>query len=409
MKDKIDLHNLTNDIRIGKLIALSLTGNLDVKEQAELNLWIDKSERNALIFDKIKDETSLSKGLAELEEIDAEQALQQFRGRIRETQKIKRVKSISYWPRIAAAAIFIIIGAFFFYFTKVNIGNSDIISYQEDIQPGKNKAQLVLASGKTISLSEAKTGVVIDQRKIAYNDGTEINSASINLTSDTDGSKDGSQLNRLSTPQGGQYQIVLADGTRVWLNAASSLKFPSAFKSDIRNVELIGEAYFEVAKSKIPFIVVANNQEVEVLGTHFNINSYADERYIKTTLIEGLVRVSLFDSKLSGSAANPVKLFPGQQSVNYGSNLKVVEVQTESVVDWKNGDFIFKKENLSQIMRKVARWYDVKVVYDNNIDLNQTFSGQVSRSKNISEILRGLQSTGRIKFKIEHKTVTVMQ
>jgi transmembrane sensor len=407
MKDKMDLHNLTNPIRIGKLIALSLTGNLDIEEQAELNLWIHKSERNALIFDKIKDETSLSKALIELEEIDAEHALLQFRERIKETQKIKTVKGISYWPRIAAA-IFIIMGAFFF-FTKINIGNGDTISYQEDIKPGKNKALLVLASGETINLSEAKTGVVIDPRKIAYNDGTEINSASINGTSEAEGSKDASQFNRLSTPQGGQYQIVLADGTRVWLNAASSLKFPSAFKSDIRNVELMGEAYFEVAKSKIPFVVVANNQEVEVLGTHFNINSYADERYIKTTLIEGLVRVSLFDAKLSRSAANPVKLFPGQQSINYGRDLKVVEVQTESIVDWKNGDFIFKKENLSQIMRKVARWYDVKVVYDNNIDLNQTFSGQVSRSKNISEILRGLQSTGRIKFKIEDKTVTVMK
>lgn len=405
----MDLHNLTNPIRIGKLIALSLTGNLDIEEQAELNLWIDKSERNALIFDNIKDETSLSKALIELEEIDAEHALLQFRERIKETQKIKAVKIISYWPRIAAAAIFIIIGAFFFYFTKINVGNEDTISYQEDIKPGKNKALLILASGKTINLSEAKTGVVIDSRKIAYNDGTEINSASINRTSETEGFKNASQFNRLSTPHGGQYQIVLADGTRVWLNAASSLKFPSAFKSDIRNVELMGEAYFEVAKSKIPFVVVANNQEVEVLGTHFNINSYADERYIKTTLIEGLVRVSLLDSKLSRSAVNPVKLYPGQQSVNYGIDLKVLEVQTESVVDWKNGDFIFKKENLSQIMRKVARWYDVKVVYDNNIDLNQTFSGQVSRSKNISEILRGLQSTGRIKFKIEDKTVTVMK
>lgn len=409
MKDKTDIANLNNHLRIGKLIALSLTDDLSAEQQIELNLWIQKSERNAFIYDKIKDKRSLSEDLSELEGIDAEYALQQVRRRIKGTQKVEVVKSNSYWSRVAAAAIFIIIGTSFFYFAKMNIGNTDVVSYQEDIKPGTNKALLVLASGKTIKLSEAQNGVVINQHKITYSDGTEINNSSATEIPRPGDNIEASQFNTLSIPKGGQYQIVLSDGTRVWLNAASSLKFPSAFTSATRNIELIGEAYFEVAKSKIPFIVVSNNQVVEVLGTHFNINSYADEKYTRTTLVEGSVRVSLLNAKQSTDAAYPVKLVPGQQSVNYGRDLKVIEIQTESVLDWKNGDFIFKKENLSQIMRKVARWYDVDVIYDKNIDLNQTFSGQVSRSKNISEILRALQSTGRINFKIDHKTVTVMK
>lgn len=403
MKDKIDTHNLTDYLRIGKLIALYLTDGLALKEQAELDLWIKKSDHNAFIFDKIKDKEGISAALRELEDIDAENALQQVRKRIVGKQKVEKVKVVSYWSRIAAAAIFIVIGAFsLFYFNRLNTHNADAISYLEDVKPGTNNAVLVLPNGKSINLSEAKSGVVIDQRKLAYNDGTEINGVN--------GVKTTSELNTLSIPKGGQYQVVLPDGTHVWLNAASSLKFPSAFKSTKRSVELIGEAYFEVAKSKTqPFVVVTNNQEVEVLGTHFNLNSYTDEKCTRTTLLEGSVRVSLFGLKGLKSPANFIKLVPGQQSVNHNHSLEVIAVDTETVVDWKNGDFIFKRENLSQIMRKVARWYDVEVVYDSNVDLNQTFSGQVSRSKNISEILKGLQFTGRIKFRIQNKTVTVMK
>jgi ferric-dicitrate binding protein FerR (iron transport regulator) len=240
-----------------------------------------------------------------------------------------------------------------------------------------------------------------------------------------------------ATPRGGTYQITLPDGTKVWLNAASSLKFPASFGSlKTRSVELTGEGYFEVAKDKAhPFIVATAKQEVQVLGTHFNINAYNDEGSTKTTLLEGSVSVSslpLYSSSRGkrsderplghatsrdlsyrrddGGGRDDVVLKPNQESVlTNNAQIRVTDVTAEDAVAWKNGDFVFRGEALESVMRKVARWYDVEVVYADDVPRDVVIGGYVSRSRNISVVLERMAKTGRIKFKIEGKKITVMK
>lgn len=211
------------------------------------------------------------------------------------------------------------------------------------------------------------------------------------------------EFNTITTPRGGQYQVVLEDGTRVWLNAASSIRFPQAFIGVTREVELTGEAYFEVAKNKAkPFIVQANGTKVQVFGTHFNINAYGDNSNVTTTLLEGSVRMS------SGSSA--VMLAPGQQgdAVN-GATIKVSPADIQQTMAWKNGLFIFHDLNITEVMKQVGRWYDVDVEYrDDEVKKNE-FGGTISKYKNITELLDVMVLTRSIHYKIEGRRVIIMK
>lgn len=267
------------------------------------------------------------------------------------------------------------------------------------ITPGGNKAVLTLADGSQIVLESAKRGVLANQQNSIVNkaaDGKLVYDASKKQ-------QDNKQLqysyNTISTPNGGQYQVVLPDGTMVWLNAASSLKFPVAFTGKERNVELSGEGYFEVAKNKaMPFRVTVNHSTVEVLGTHFNIMGYADEKSTNTTLLEGSVKI------ISG---NKQKLIvPGEQA-RVNGEIEVAKVNATQAVEWKNGNFNFSHENIETIMRKVARWYNVTVQYQGTIT-NEGFVGTVPRSENITEVLNALELTGLVHFKIIERRVIVM-
>ena len=213
-----------------------------------------------------------------------------------------------------------------------------------------------------------------------------------------------------ATPLGGTYQITLSDGTRVWLNAGSSLKFPATFTGRERRVELQGEAYFEVAKvlkpERISFIVTTDKQQVEVLGTHFNINSYIDESNTKTTLLEGSVRVSLLGEK---SIANHdiATLLPNQQSVVNSTGILVKQINAEEAVAWKNGYFDFNEEKLENIMNKISRWYDVTVIYENPALKEQTFTGNISKFTKVSEVLKKLALSKVLQFKIDRRKIIV--
>jgi len=280
--------------------------------------------------------------------------------------------------------------------------------YKNDIKPANNKATLTLSNGTIIVLDDESKGalakqgnasiVKMDGKRLVYNPQD-----TINFTLKTP------IYNTLSTPRGGQYNITLSDGTNVWLNSATTLIFPIAFVGNERRVEVIGEAYFEVAKNqKQPFIVKAENQEIKVLGTHFNVSAYADDKMKKTTLIEGSVQILIMESLVSEVAKTPVTLVPGQQFQFIDNNqLSIVDTDIEEAIAWKNGLFIFKNENIESIMMKIARWYDISVVYD--VDpINNYFTGKISNSKNISEVLTMLELTDAIHFKIEGKTITVL-
>jgi len=344
---------------------------------------------------------------------ELDEDLKDLQGRV---ARINIAKRVNLWPRMAAAAILFSLSIGFYFYPKFKNNNDvPLIAAHKDIAAGKNKAILTLANGAKISITDALNGELVKESGVVIS--KTANGQLVYKVTDkmaTSGSR-AKGYNTIETPRGGQYQIVLPDGTKVWLNALSTIKFSERFTNvPERRVELEGEAYFEVSKDKKrPFIVRTDKQEIEVLGTHFNINSYADEHKSVTTLLEGSVKVApigIEKGKADVVLYNLSRVIsPGQQASSVHHDITVAVADMDLVMDWKNGDFIFKKESLSAIMRKVSRWYDVTVEYDKEIDQNQTFSGSVSRSKNISEVLKIMQSAGQLKFDILGKKVLITQ
>lgn len=337
-------------------------------------------------------------------------------GRPRTVTMNNRLRKASAW-----AAVILIIGSTgILYLNKMS--KPDLVrtvSNKGDIDPGGDKAYLTLADGRRISLTDAANGEIVKQEGLVINKTADGQLVYTLANSGSEGKNDGQLFNTIETPRGGKYQVNLPDGTKVWLNAASSLRYPTKFNGSTRMVELTGEGYFEVAKQsskaqasaattagRIPFIVKSGGQEVQVLGTHFNINSYKDEGSIKTTLLEGRVRVVHTASRASGSPEG-VLLKPGEQSRLADQVINVREVDTESILAWKHGDFVFDGDDLKSIMRKIARWYDVEVFYKGEFD-NVKFGGAISRSKNISSVLGIMESTGKIHFVVEGRRITVL-
>lgn len=380
------------------------SGNCTEDEKAQVKNWI--------LFGRFKELTLTD------EEINKD--LQEISSRLPMFLRSGKTRLRQYYT-VAAAAIILIAGISLYFFKNTDpafpISESLV---RQDIAPGKNTATLILGNGKTIELSEAKTGVVIDASSLKYNDGTAIPSLRLGLDPSLSEETSPSPLKSdararaesktqtliINTPRGGQYQVVLSDGTRVWLNAASSIKFPSSFASlKERLVEINGEAYFEVAKDKLhPFKVLSSGQEICVLGTHFNVNSYNDESFTKTTLIEGSVRVK----KIKAADGHDAVLNPGQQSVLSNGDIKVSTADIEADLAWKNGLFRFNDEKLESIMRKLSRWYDVDVVYENEALKNEPFAGVTTRFANVSKLLRMLELTGEVKFKMTDRQIRVM-
>jgi len=268
--------------------------------------------------------------------------------------------------------------------------------YKYDLAPGGNKAILTLANGAQVVLNNAKNGNLTTQagaRVVKHDSLLSYKATNANVSEVS--------YNTITTPMGGQYQLVLADGTKVWLNAASSLKFPTAFIGKDRTVELTGEAYFEVAKNKNkPFNVKTATQTIQVLGTHFNINAYSNEGTVKTTLLEGSVK--LF------SANDAILISPGQQAILKNNQSYTINNKPDinEVIAWKNGLFQFDEADIQTIMRQVARWYDINVEFKGQIP-NYTYHGKISRNSNASQVLKILELSG-INFTIEEgRKITV--
>lgn len=313
-------------------------------------------------------------------------------------------KTLRLWPAIAsAAAVVLVMGLGVIFFKNYQASNAIARLQQEEasIRPGGPKAMLTLADGSKISLDEAANGKLASQAGITITK-TKDGQLVYTMSPSTAATPALKTYNTISTPKGGQYQINLPDGTRVWLNAASSLKYPIAFADQERKVELTGEGYFEVSPDKErPFKVNTARQMVSVLGTHFNISSYEDDGFVKTTLLEGKVMVQLKDLDVSAL------LSPGEQSVLKDKTFNVQKVDVEEAIAWKNNTFVFHNEELGDIMREISRWYDVEVVCPDDM-AKITFSGTISRSKNIKQTLRTMVLTGTVHFKFEGRRITVM-
>ncbi|WP_316814368.1 FecR family protein [Pedobacter heparinus] len=342
----------------------------------------------------------------------------------------RKVVVLGLWPRIigiAAAVAGIVFGIWFYTPHAIVNHNSEIVN-QNDIAPGKNTATLTLANGKTINLSDAKTGVIIAD-DLRYNDNSVVisdpslgsgqvaredllnNTNKRSLPYGRDAGKE--QMLTITTPRGGTYQVILPDGTKVWLNAASSLNYMMSLKKQgtTRRIELTGEAYFEVKKDEArPFVVQTDKQEVTVLGTHFNVNSYTDEGSVKTTLLEGSVKVSRLLTKSGVNKDLGGKtLKPGQQAILTNKGFKVVATNLNEAIAWKDGYFRFYEVDLQTFMNTIARWYNIEVDYEGGIDQYKglAFGGSVSRSKNISEVLKILAQTGKVHYRIGGRKVTI--
>ncbi|WGQ11819.1 FecR domain-containing protein [Pedobacter gandavensis] len=303
---------------------------------------------------------------------------------------------------VAAAMTGLMLGTAYLFFQEYQKGViNDTPAVVHDVQPGSSKATLVLEDGSTIALTADDSDTVLNQKGITISktkDGMLVYEVdSKNVTSEVPA------YNELRTPKGAQYEVLLPDGTRVWLNTSSSLRYPLKFAKNERRVSLSGEGYFEVEKvtvdgKRLPFFVETSRQVVQVLGTEFNISAYEDDQLVKTTLMSGIVNVS-------GKTGNNSKtLSPGEQSIlNSDHQLSVLKVNPESARAWKNGNFLFEDVHLKEILKQFARWYNVEVDY-NDIP-NTRYNILVSRNETLLKVLQMLEKTGNLKFQIVNNTI----
>lgn len=318
---------------------------------------------------------------------------------------METVRSFSKYLYIAAAAAFVIPMSLYIYQrNQVKPVSTQLVT---KITPGGNKAVLTLANGSKISLADVKNGEVANQSGMVITKSRD--SQLVYQQTSISSTVKEIAYNKIETPKGGQFQLILSDGTKVWLNASSSLRYPSVFGQDERKVELDGEAYFEVAKNTAkPFLVSSSKQIVEVLGTHFNINAYTNEPVVSTTLLEGSIKVT-------SPSVNTYKIIrPGQQSLidrdDDDSGIKVKNIDPDEAVAWKNGYFMFEKEELGSILRKVSRWYDVEIENPQGKKLDKLlFSGTVSKYSDVSKVLRKLELTESVRFKTIGRRIIVMK
>jgi ferric-dicitrate binding protein FerR (iron transport regulator) len=385
--------------------------SLSDQEQAELNEWRRETDHEDL-FVQLNDRKSFIAEVKGMEEYNnTGEAVNVIFGRLglKLPDQSRRISLLR--RRLSVAAIFILAIAGVWLLVAKEKGaksNASIVVSGNNITPGGNKAVLTLADGSKIVLDSAHN------RQLAQQGNASVINQDGHVIYHAGGKEETVVYNTMATPRGGQYQLVLPDGTKVWLNAASSIKYPTAFAGKERKVELTGEAYFEVAKlaagaprtvkGNVPFIVSilssSGNGEVEVLGTHFDVNAYGDEEMVKTTLLEGAVKL-VRDNK-------SILLRPGQQA-GYGNNggpelLK--DGDTEEALAWKNGVFLFNEASIETVMRQVERWYDIEVSYAGKIPAGH-FSGTVNRNANISQVLKILELSD-VHFRIEGRKIIVL-
>lgn len=382
--------------------------DLNQEEREQLNRWLEEGN-NKDFFNPILDKQILEEDLRQLNELKIESEhswdkLLQFRSE----QKKTKIFWLSSWKTYAVAASVVVLlgigGVMLYQSRKVNHpivqGKENQAPMVADAKPGEFKARLVLADGSSVILDTTTTGQLAKQGnvKVINKDGK--------LVYQQEQQNENAPIlyNTLQTTKGQTYATVLSDGSRIWLNSESSIRYPVTFRGEERKVYITGEAYFEVTNlgGKMPFRVNVGDMEIEVLGTHFNINAYPDEAVIKTTLLEGKVKVNY--------RAKTAILKPGQQSQvksESGTLQTIDNADVEQAIAWKNGFFQFNNDDLKTVMRQISRWYDLDIEYQGNVP-NEIFGGRMDRSSKASEVLTILAESG-IHFKIQGKKVIVTQ
>lgn len=384
--------------RIDILIERFRNGSIGDEEHAELLHLLSMEEHAAIarkFFKEVMDQQPANTSFFNAEE--SNQLFGSVQQKMQEKQQsvLRRIPWLKWTAAAAAACVLAIAGYQILNRTADKHSNEELAAQQTakpDFLPGKkNKAVLILADNSQIVLDSTNAGILgkqgssmirkAENGEIIYETGMEPPQTS------------GPVYNILEIPVGGEYSLVLSDGSKVWLNAASRLKFPVKFTGNSREVEVSGEAYFEIAKDQSkPFRVRFNNSTVEVLGTHFNVSAYDNDQVQAVTLLEGSVKVL--------NQMSAVKIKPGEQArLSSTSTISVKQVDAEEAVAWKNGYFSFADEDIESIMKKLARWYGFTAEYHGKVD-DEHFGGMISRFKNISEVLSMFERTGTIQFKL---------
>lgn len=384
--------------RIAYLIAGFIRQTITEKEHDELDDWVNASDQNMQLFEELTDEDNLAANLAWMDKVQTEQSFKKLQESGSFKKTTKRFKLNPMW---VAAASFILLAGIFFVYRYVGkqsgAGNEAIFTDTTMLQPGGNRAILTLANGSVIDLTRAKNGLVGSD-----DESDIIKTADGQLVYEGNGLPgERSAINKLSTPVGGQYNVTLPDGTKVWLNAATTIKYPARFPAGERRVEIDGEAYFDVAKSNTqPFrVILSDSCSVTVLGTQFNVMAYDNETAKDITLLEGSITVT------NGNKTE--KLIPGTQaSITGNTLLKKNGIDTVALTGWKSGLFVFHDAPIESIMRHVERWYGAKVIYQGKI--TQYFNATILRSEPLPKLLRLLELNGYVNFKTENKIIYVL-
>lgn len=384
--------------RIAYLIAGFIRKTLTEAEHDELDAWIDASDENMRLFEDLTDEAHLEANLSWMERVQAEKRLRPVSGQLTFTPHRKPAKRRPWWPFVAAASVLLVCALLL-----LRPGNTppsaptppQTAVAEGGIRPGTYKATLTLGDGSVLDLSAAPNGLLRQEA------GTSVHKPREGVLTYTAHAGGAGGYHTLATPTGGQYALTLSDGTRVWLNAESSLRFPARFAADTRSVELTGEGYFEVAENKqSPFTVhLPEGAAIRVLGTRFNASTYRDEEAQKITLVEGSILLSAGGRRL--------ELRPREQALVKGRSLSVQkEANLAEATGWKEGSFVFDDADIHAIMRQVKRWYNVEVVF--RTQTSEHFNTTLPRNEPVSKLLHRLELTGKIHFKIENQTIYVL-
>ncbi|WP_321307142.1 FecR domain-containing protein [Marinifilum fragile] len=375
---------------ISDLIVRHLKGQLNAEQEKDLQNWIQNSGKQELFDSIVSKERILKKSFA-YDEFNQEEAWNKLEKQIK--------SSLDYKKWLAYAAVLLIpmaIGFLLLHKTpEYEVGLADV----QQIEPGSSNAVIYFSNGEVVDLSKDTSGVIRSKENLLV----ERDSNQLKINDEELLAGEAYKMNRIVTPIGGEFQVNLPDGTKVWMNADSYLEFPSKFSGKERKVIAKGELYFDVKSNKDwPFIVETNGMELKVLGTEFNVRAYDDEAEILSTLVEGSVKVN-------NSRGEQILLSPGHQAViDKGTNsLTSVVANIEEVTAWKNGQFIFDSRRLENIMYDLARWYDIKVFFANSTVKDKIFSVDVQRYGQIEDVLSLIEGTGDAKFTIKGKVITV--
>ena len=376
--------------RIAALILKEKMDELSKSEKEELTSWLQVSPKNEKIYVRLQ-EKSFSEDIARYQQISTARGLDNYRRRYN-MQKNSRLLGKWYW---AAAVVAFVIGISTLFFYQ----EAPPTVAQATISPGSSKAMLILNNGEIISLSEKnKTEIVATEELSIRNEGSQLRYT----VSENTKNEQANNYNELIVPKGGEFTLTLSDGTKVWLNSQSKIKYPVIFNDITREVYLEGEAYFEVTKdTQLPFHVnVKNGVSIEVLGTSFNVRSYMDENTIETVLEKGSVRMS--------QGKDAVILIPGNKAVYLPNEpIRLTTVNTELYTAWRHGQYIFMNESVENILKQLSRWYDIEVFYSNEAAKSVVFSGDVRKYDNINTLLEAMEILGGLHFKINGKTLIV--